>query len=133
MHIIQCPSLALQACCKRLPRHRLHSPRRSICACRTNRARYEDRETFGPAVGGVGRPTPSKVHATKSGRPSVLWWAGSGDPRPTVVDCRHQVVVLMSGRVAGGSTSVIARTNSAAMSDHVRRRNCSANGTVRRR
>src|SRR5271157_6579181 len=25
MHIIQCPSLVLQACCKRLPRHRLHS------------------------------------------------------------------------------------------------------------
>ena len=30
MLIIQCPSLALQACCKRLPRHRLHSRRRLI-------------------------------------------------------------------------------------------------------
>src|SRR5208337_4115697 len=29
IHIIQCPSLALQACCKRLPRRRLHSRRRS--------------------------------------------------------------------------------------------------------
>ena len=74
-----------------------------------NSARYENRETFGPAG------------------------AGSGDPRPTVVDCRHQVVVLRSGRVAGGLTSVIARKKSAAMSVHVRRRNCSAKGTVRRR
>src|SRR5271165_723203 len=35
MPIVQCPSLALQACCKRLPRHRLHSRRRSIWRCNT--------------------------------------------------------------------------------------------------
>ena len=35
MPIIQCPSLALQACRKRLPRHRLHSRRRSMWRCRT--------------------------------------------------------------------------------------------------
>ena len=35
---LQCPSLALQACCKRLPRHHLHSQRRSIWRCRIRRA-----------------------------------------------------------------------------------------------
>ena len=36
--IIQCPSLALQACCKRLPRHRLHSRGRLIQALIRNRS-----------------------------------------------------------------------------------------------
>ena len=39
MSLIQCPSLALQACCKRLPRHRLHSRGRLIQRCCTKTLR----------------------------------------------------------------------------------------------
>ncbi len=84
--IIQCPSLALQACCKRLPRHRLHSRGRLIQRCSTKPLRGEkDCEL-------ARLPTASTTHASPCGGPARL--DASLDPMRSAV--------LISGFVRHG-------------------------------
>ena len=76
---VQCPSLALQACCKRLPRHRLHSRGRLIQRCSTK-----------PLRGGkdcdlARLPTPSTTHAP------LLRGPGPARPHPGTKTVRREL------------------------------------------
>src|SRR5271166_1349064 len=81
MPIVQCPSLALQACCKRLPRHRLHSRRRSIWRWRINETPGIADPASSPHELVAGKPAnqPFQLQNAERGQDLRGSQAGAGD------------------------------------------------------